>query len=345
MSDVTEQETYNESVRENIRNNSSLNFDYLFMNTLATIIACYGLFANSPAVVIGAMIVAMLLNPILGTALALVDSDMGLLRKALTTLGGGILGIMTTAFFIGLIHSDIPLTNEIVARTSPNLLDLMIALAGGAAGAYATVAPRLSGAFVGVAIATALVPPLSSSGILLARGEYHLAFGAFLLAFTNIISIQFASSAVMWFTGFHRVVRKYNQVEFQTFFKNNSASLLILAILAVSLTSNLHNVIAKQVYENKIRQMLIKEIDTAESFNDLAGIRFEKLKNQSIIRVTVRGITPFTAEQVKTIEAKLPLFSSRIKNELRIRFLQTMIINRDGIVHKDNESKNQDLIQ
>jgi hypothetical protein len=73
---------------------------------------------------------------------------------------------------------DIPITSEIMTRTAPNFLDLMIALAGGVAGAYATVSFRLSLALVGVAIATALVPPLASAGILLARGEISLALGA-----------------------------------------------------------------------------------------------------------------------------------------------------------------------
>jgi uncharacterized membrane protein len=94
------------------------------------------------------------------------------------------------------------LTGEIYARTALNLMDLMIALGGGAAGAFVMTSPRLSVAFVGVAIATALVPPLSASAICLARGDYGLAFGAFGLAFTNIVAIQMASSFVMWIGGF-----------------------------------------------------------------------------------------------------------------------------------------------
>src|SRR6266404_4767656 len=118
---MTSDEKLKEDVRHVIRKNSTFNLAYLVMNTLATVIACYGLFANSPAVVIGAMIVAMLLGPITGVALGLVDNDASLLRKALMTLTGGVIGVMFTAFVIGLIHRDIPITNEIMARTSPNL--------------------------------------------------------------------------------------------------------------------------------------------------------------------------------------------------------------------------------
>jgi len=189
-------------IRSNIVVNSEFDVAYVVMNGLATVIACYGLFSNSPAVVIGAMIIAMLLGPISGVALGLVDRDNALLRKALGTLAGGVAVVFATAFVLGAIHSEISLTTEIYARTAPNLMDLMIALGGGAAGAFAMISPRLSVAFVGVAIATALVPPLSSSAICLARGEYSLASGAALLAFTNIVAIQVASSAVMWLGGF-----------------------------------------------------------------------------------------------------------------------------------------------
>ena len=166
------------------------------MNGLAAVVACYGLFENSPAVVIGAMIIAMLLGPISGVALGLVDNNNDLLKKAFWTLSGGIGIVYVVAFALGVIHHDFPLTDEIYARTSPNFMGLMIGLGGGAAGAYAMITPRLSVAFVGVAIATALVPPLASSAICLARGDYRLAFGAFLLAFTNIIAIQVACSLV-----------------------------------------------------------------------------------------------------------------------------------------------------
>ena len=183
MADTSPADLARDVQRTSIRENAALDLPFLGMNTLAAIIASYGLLANSPAVVIGAMIIAMLLGPISGAALALVDGDNRLLAKSLTTLLAGSAGVFVTAFILGLIHHKIPITHEILARTSPNLTDLMIALAGGAAGAYATVSTRLSGAFVGVAIATALVPPICAGMALVARGEYQLGLNAFFLAF------------------------------------------------------------------------------------------------------------------------------------------------------------------
>src|SRR5215831_17290306 len=147
--------SFQASIRSGIDLNSSFDAPFVTMNVLATVIACYGLFLNSPAVVIGAMIIAMLLGPISGIALGLVDRNDALFRKALTTLAGGIAMVYGIAFILGLVHSEFPLTSEIYARTAPNLMDLMIALAGGAAGSYSTITPRLNLSFVGVAISTA----------------------------------------------------------------------------------------------------------------------------------------------------------------------------------------------
>src|SRR5277367_5768871 len=106
-------------IRANIDSNSQFDAAYVIMNGLATVVACYGLFANSPAVVIGAMIIAMLLGPIAGLSLGLVDKNKALVRKALPTLVGGFLVVYGTAFMLGLVHRDIPLTDEIYARTTP----------------------------------------------------------------------------------------------------------------------------------------------------------------------------------------------------------------------------------
>ncbi|BBI68548.1 hypothetical protein PKHYL_27390 [Psychrobacter sp. KH172YL61] len=158
-------------VRVTIEANALPSKMYFVMNTLSAIIASYGLVTNSAAVVIGAMLVAMMLGPITGVALAIIDYRMPLLRKSLLTVLAGVFLVILVGFVVGLLHQGQPLTNEILSRTQPTSMDLMIALAGGTAGAYAMVSPHLSVAVVGVAVATALVPPLAASGILFANGE------------------------------------------------------------------------------------------------------------------------------------------------------------------------------
>ena len=328
------QNQYQEAIRESICKDATFDRAYLLMNVLAATIASYGLFANSPAVVIGAMIVAMLLGPIAGIALALVDSDMKFLLKSLSTLLAGTCGVIISAFIVGTIHKDIPITNEIIARTAPNLLDLMIALAGGAAGAYATVSPRLSIAFVGVAIATALVPPLSSAGILFARGEVGLGIGALLLTLTNMVAIQFAFSVVLWFTGFRHVTRISGHSLF-TFVRSNAVSIAILLVLAIVLTNSLQRVVAKQIYETTTQFTLQQEINSSLG-SHLVVVQFETIPGTTIVRAVVRGPNPPSAAQVAAMETKLPSPPDGTEVELRVRFVQTEIINRDGPLYEDN---------
>jgi len=335
MTDPSLENQDRETIRESIRKGATFDRAHLLMNVLAATIASYGLFVNSPAVVIGAMIIGMLMGSIAGVALALVDGDMKFLLKSLSSLLAGVMGVMATALILGTIHKEMPLTNGILALTAPNLLDLMIALAGGAAGAYATVSPRLSISFVGVAVTTALVPPLSSAGILFARGEFDLAFGALLLAFTNMVAIQFAFSVVLGFTGFRRVIRTSGH-SLYTFVKQNFVSITILLVLAVVLTSSLERVVVRQIFETTTRFTLQKEINSSLG-SRLVEVQFETIPEITIIRAVVRGPNPPSAAQVAALEAELPSPPDDTKVELRVRFVQTEIINRDGPLYEDND--------
>lgn len=330
------QNQHRDTVRENIRNGAVLSKAYLLMNVLAATIASYGLFANSPAVVISAMIVAMLLGPIVGVSLALVDIDMKLLVKSLISLLAGTVGVMLTALIIGTIHKDIPITNEIMTRTAPNLLDLMVALAGGAAVAYATVSPRLSVAFIGVAIATALLPPLCAASILFARGEVRLGLGALLLTFINLVAIQFASSVVLWLIGFRRISRT-SGLSLLAFARGNAVSIVILLALAIMFTTSLQRTVARHLYEASTRFTLQNEIKSSLG-SHLVEVRFDKtVPGKDIIRAVVRGPHPPSAAQVAVMETKLPIPPDRAEVGLRIRFVQTAIIDRDGSLYGDVE--------
>lgn len=324
-----------ETIEATIRSGASFSWSYLLMNILAATIACYGLLSNSPAVVIGAMIVAMLLGPITAVGLALVDSDMQLLRRGLLTLISGTAGVLATALILGTIHRDIPITGEIRARTMPSLLDLMIALAGGTAGAYAMVSPRLGVAFVGVAIATALVPPLASGGILLARGEFRLALGALLLAFTNMVAIQFATSVVLWVTGFRGFTRRTG-LSIREFVVRNAVSMIILLALSIILAANLQTVLARQLFESTTRGVLRQQIEASEG-SYLTEARFDVDNGTTIVRAVMRGPATPSAAQVAAIEAHLPQPPDGTDLELRVRYVNTTVTNRHGELYDDAE--------
>jgi len=332
---------HRERARTDIQAGAELSIAYLLMNVLAATIASYGLFVNSPAVIIGAMLIAMLLGPITGISLALVDSDMKSLLRGFLTLLAGAAVVFATAYVIGTIHKDVPLTKEIMGRASPNLADLVIALAGGAAGAYATVSPRLSVAFVGVAIATALVPPLCAANILFARGEFALGGGALLLTFTNIVAIQFSSSVVFWLSGF-RKVSFTKGLSFLTFMKNNLVSVAILCVLAVVLTDKVHEILNRKIFETKTESILRNQINNSAG-SYMMAIRFnERDKEKCIVSTGMVAPSPPTNEQVAVLEKSLPSHPEGKSVELRVRFAQTMIINSKGQLFKDAEFELQE---
>ncbi|MDH3706308.1 MAG: DUF389 domain-containing protein [Acidimicrobiia bacterium] len=172
--------------------------------TLSVLIAVLGLMADSTAVVIGAMLVAPLMLPVLGMAAAVVRGwPRRLAVMALITLAGTAGAVVLAALTSWLIPGrPDPLPGEIVARTAPNLLDLGIALVAGAAAAYARARRQAADAITGVAVAVALVPPLATGGVLLELGHYHMATGAMLLFTANVVGIVSSAAVIFIATGY-----------------------------------------------------------------------------------------------------------------------------------------------
>ncbi|WP_186474791.1 DUF389 domain-containing protein [Psychrobacter sp. KCTC 72983] len=323
-------------VRVTIEANALPSKMYFVMNTLSAIIASYGLVTNSAAVVIGAMLVAMMLGPITGVALAIIDYRMPLLRKSLLTVLAGVFLVILVGFMVGLLHQGQPLTNEILSRTQPTSMDLMIALAGGTAGAYAMVSPHLSVAVVGVAVATALVPPLAASGILFANGEIQMGLGAALLALTNIIAIQFTNAMVLWFLGFRRLVDDdYESGTYLIFFRRNAVTLLLLVGLGIYLTLNLNSNAKQQTFENNVKEAINEHF--IDQGNVLTNIQFDKNNRFQIIRAVVRGETSPNSQDVQQIEDVITKdmaknFPKYLPIKLQLRYLPVQVIESDPLI-------------
>lgn len=317
-------------VRVKIEANALPSRMYFIMNILSAIIASYGLVTNSAAVVIGAMLVAMMLGPITGVALAIIDHRMPLLRKSLITVLLGITLVLIVGFIVGWLHKDQPLTAEILSRTQPTSMDLMIALAGGTAGAYAMVSPHLSVAVVGVAVATALVPPLAASGILFANGEIQLGFGALLLAVTNIIAIQFTNALVLWVLGFRRLVDDdYKSSNYLTFLQRNAVTLLLLGGLGTYLTINLQTNAKQQVFESSVKEAINRYF--IDKGNVLTNTQFDSTEQNQVVRAVIRGETTPSAYDVQQIETRITQdmaknFPDYLPIKLQLRYLPVQVI-------------------
>ncbi|MFC1975243.1 TIGR00341 family protein [Chloroflexota bacterium] len=189
-------------VYKQIRRAARPKIDFFIMIALATGIAALGLLVDSPAVIIGAMLVAPLMAAIVGMGLGMIQADAKLLRlSASATLRGVLLAIGMGLLAGLLLPTDGP-TAEILSRTSPSLFDLAVALVSGLAGAYALSRKDMSSSLPGVAIAAALVPPLATVGIGVAWLRLDIAQGALVLFLANLVAISAASALIFFLVGF-----------------------------------------------------------------------------------------------------------------------------------------------
>ncbi|WP_286760514.1 DUF389 domain-containing protein [Salegentibacter sp. UBA1130] len=185
-----------------LRENSKTTSIYVVMMILSTLIATFGLFANSSPVIIGAMILAPIISPIVSFAMGMVRYDTNMLKRGIITI---LIGTGVSLLFSSGVTLIIPIkliTSEIDARLSPTLLDMGIAVASGVAAAYAHAKEGIAKSLAGVAIAVALVPPLAVSGIGIGWWDWQVFSGAFLLYLTNLAGIIMFAGITFLILGF-----------------------------------------------------------------------------------------------------------------------------------------------
>lgn len=257
---------------------------FTVMLTLSVVVAVMGLSADSAAVVIGAMLIAPLMTPVLATAASLA---MSLKRKSLESL---LKVALATAWSIAIAYAlsrllpDGPLPGEVEARTRPDIRDLVVALAAGAAGSYATVRKDASSALPGVAVAVALVPPLATVGITLEAGESALAIGALLLYGTNLAAIVFAGVLVFIATGFvptHRLANTAVQLGVA-----GLVAFALVVIIAIPLFSRSSEAVAAA--EDEVTANAIVS-DWLEGFDLDFDVDVERNVERDRVLVSLRG--------------------------------------------------------
>jgi uncharacterized hydrophobic protein (TIGR00271 family) len=290
----------------------------------ATLIACLGLVASSTAVIIGAMVVAPLMTPIFGIALSLVRGEARLLGRSIRAeVLGVVLGIVIAALF-GTLPLALEVTPEMLARTQPNLLDLLVAVLAGFAGAYAMVNEHLSPTLPGVAIATAIVPPVANSGLCLAVGAYQGAYGSFLLFLANFLSILMVSCLVFIAAGLTRT----QPAEKWGFARRFGGPALGFMAVAVLLTPPLVHIVQDRYLTTGIRRIMaaqLSQLPTTAMFKMSHEMSGGKLYILGTVR-TPRVIPP---NRVKIIQAALT-DKLRVPTELILRCVLTRDISATG---------------
>jgi len=255
-------------VREEIAEGSEPGMRFYILVVISTMIAGFGLVMNSTAVVIGAMLVAPLMTPIFGIALALVRSDAHLLGRAGRAEIAGVVAAILMGIVLGKIYPGLEPTPEMLARTQPQLFDLLVALFSGFAGAYALVDEKISPALPGVAIATAIVPPLANTGLCFAVGAYAGGVGSFLLFFSNFLAILLVASVVFWFFG---MAGKYHDLDRQVIIKRFSLPIVGFFLIALVLTHTLIQINDDRLLKKTIENVLVEELA------DLPSAKFDKM--------------------------------------------------------------------
>ena len=218
---VDKRQTINE-----IKNKKSMSGANAWMLMCSIVIASVGLNTNSPAVIIGAMLISPLMSPILGIGLAVGINDKDTLKKSLAHFSMAVIIALVTSTIYFAITPLSGITEEISARTSPGPLDIFIALFGGVAGIVSIARKDISTTLPGVAIATALMPPLCVTGYGIATGNWEIMLTSFFLFFINTVFVSFATYLIVHF------VLKFPQKDFLDKSEKRKNTYYILGFLA-----------------------------------------------------------------------------------------------------------------
>ena len=201
-----------EEIESSIKEGMDLNLDYYFFIIIAAFIAGSGLILNSPAIIIGAMIISPLMGPILGVSYGIISKNYHLVNKGIfgqlvsifIAIGAGIL-LASLAF---LIYGSPSLTHEMMTRNFPTIFDLIVSISAGLAVGFA-ITGKLQSSLVGIAIAVSLMPPAVNIGVSLIYGNILLSFGSFVLLLSNVLAINFMAILIFKIKKIKILEKKY----------------------------------------------------------------------------------------------------------------------------------------
>lgn len=290
-----------EKVLQNVRNSISFSGSNFWILACAIIIASVGLNVNSTAVVIGAMLISPLMGPIVGAGFALGMYDFTLLRKSLKNLLISTLVGLLVSFLYFLLTPFKEAQSEILARTAPNIYDVLIAFFGGLVGVIAVTRVEKGNPIPGVAIATALMPPLCTAGYGLATGNFSYFGGAMFLYIINCVFICIATFIIVKYLKYPaaEMVNKKKEATVRNWISVITLLMIIPSVYFAYLF------IQQQRYYEKVSEYIIKE--------------FEEKGNTIVYRKTFYTTSPkrielafltrkFTAEEIREQERKLAEF-------------------------------------
>jgi uncharacterized hydrophobic protein (TIGR00271 family) len=251
-----------QAVVDQVYEDAAWSSHFVVMTLMSAGIAILGLLLSSPAVVIGAMLISPLMGPIIGLGFGIAIFDWGEIRRTLSALAAGVVLALLFCALIVILSPLQTITTEISSRTRPNLFDLLVALFSGLAGTYAMIRGR-HGAIVGVAIATALMPPLAVMGFGLATADWDVLAGSGLLFFTNLVTISAVAAVLARLYGFAANLSPH-QTRLQV-----TLIILVLVALAVPLGLSLRQIAREALVSREASSALAAAFPADARVNDL----------------------------------------------------------------------------
>lgn len=307
-------------ILQSISDGSTPGLSYYTLISAAALIASLGLIANSTAVVIGAMLVSPLMTPIFGIALGMIRGNAPLLGKAFRAEVGGVVLAVAFGALLGIVPISSDVTSEMLSRTAPTLLDMLVAVFAGLAGALAVTNDRISPALPGVAISTAIVPPLATCGLCLAYGAYGGAYGAFLLFAANFFAILLVSSLVFALAG---LAADEAVMPLQQITRRLAIACICFLVVAVVLTKALVGVIEDRRCEKMVRTILADAL-RREKTSSLVEIMQTKHENGIDVLATIRCPKVLSPDRVRGIEEEL-----KKSLNIPVRLMARCVLSRD----------------
>jgi|TARA_Y100000287_G_scaffold132783_1_gene107803 uncharacterized hydrophobic protein (TIGR00271 family) len=322
---------------------------FIVLSVGASLISTLGLLANSPAVVIGAMVVAPWIMPLRAAAFAILLGEVRLLGRSLRTLFVGVLITTLLSMILGSLAGLPQFGTEVLARTSPNLLDLGIALVAGGLATYAKLRSDAVSSLAGTAIAVALVPPVCVMGLLLSHQQWTEASGAGLLFTTNLLGILTGGLVLMvWKDSEFRHVLRQSRLSVASF-TLTGLLLIPLGDSFIRLLNQANRENRRAMVEETVRKFLVNEtltfsdpakVDVEQVDIDWRENKNEKNKNEGTIRIIVRVTDPDrpTYKQVTLVQKEI---NKRLQSNYQLVVQRTAvdIVGPKKIIQTPEESK------
>jgi len=306
------------AIKDSIKNSVEFKGANLWTLIFAILIASIGLNVNSTAVIIGAMLVSPLMGPVMGVGLGIGVNDFELVKKGARNLAiATVIGIATSTlyFWFTPLHNA---SSELLARTSPSIWDVFIGGIGGLAGMIAVTRKEKTTVIPGVAIATALMPPLCTAGFGIATGNLYFFLGAIYLYFINSVFICLGAFLIVRYMKFHK-----KEFEDKAYEKKVRTYILVITLVTAAPSIYLaYRIVDRSIFESNAKAFIQKELSFKETQVISKNYRYSRQGNEIDLLLLGKELN---AIQLDSLKSKLP--SYKLKD--------TRLIIRQGLAAKN----------